>query len=119
MDNNNEHAKERALQEQFCLKKIRRVGCPFLPPHPDGCLHCWEGTNQEEVVQEGGCMGKGGLFQETFNYHEKGGNMLKHKSSVSVAPKVLWVFDLRINRFSVKPRRLGVVEESLWLLLLS
>lgn len=30
MDNNNQHAKERALQEQFCLKKIPRVVVPFF-----------------------------------------------------------------------------------------
>lgn len=45
--------------------------------------------------------------------------MLKRKSSVSVVPKVLWVFDLRINRFSVKPARLGLGEETLQVLLLS
>lgn len=45
--------------------------------------------------------------------------MLKRKSSVSVVPKVLWVFDMRINRSSVKPRRLGLGEETLWVLLLS
>lgn len=64
-------------------------------------------------------MGKGGSFQATFNYSENGGTMLKHESSVSVVPKVLWVFDRRINRFSVKPGRLGLGEETLQVLLLS
>lgn len=34
MDNNNEHTKERTLQEQFCLKKIPRVVVPFFSHTP-------------------------------------------------------------------------------------
>lgn len=64
-------------------------------------------------------MGKGGSFQATFNYSENGGNMLKRESSVSVVPKVLWIFDRRINRFSVKPGRLSLGEETLQVLWLS
>lgn len=95
-------------------------GCPFLPTHPDGCLHCWEGSKPGgSHAREGGHMGKGGSFQATFNYSENGGNTLKRESSVSVVPKVLWIFDRRINRFSVKPGRLGLGEETLQVLRLS
>lgn len=37
--------------------------------------------------------------------------MLKQKNSVSVVPKVFWVFARRINRFSMKPGRLGLSEK--------
>ena len=53
------------------------------------------------------------------NYSKKGGNIFKRKSSVSVVPKVLWVFNMRTNRFSVMPGRLGLGEETLRVLLLS
>lgn len=66
-------------------------GCPLLISHPDGCQHCWKGTVQEEVFKRG-CMGKGESLQAILNYSEKGGNMLKLKNSVSVIPKVFWVF---------------------------
>ena len=70
-------------------------------------------------MQEGVYGERWWAFQTTFNYTEKGGNMLKRKSSVSIVPKVLWVFDMRISRFSVKPRSLGHGEETLWVQLLS
>lgn len=86
-------------------------GCPFLLLHPDGCQHCWEGTVQEEIIKRG-CMGKGESLQAILNYSEKGGNMLEQKNSVSVIPKVFWVFARRINRFSTQPGKLGLSEKS-------
>lgn len=56
-------------------------------------------------------MGKGDSLQAILNYSEKGGNMLKLKNSVSVTPKVFWVFARRINRFSMKPGGLGLDEK--------
>lgn len=114
MDNNNEHTKERALQEQFCLKKTTKGGSPFLLPYPDGCLCGREHTRQEKAVQEE-VYGERWVVSGNFNYGDKGENILKH-SSVSVVPKVLWLFNMRINRFSVKPGRLGLSEETLQVL---
>lgn len=47
------------------------------------------------------------VISGNFNYREKGENILKH-SSVSVVSRGLWLFNMRINRFSVKPGRLGL-----------
>lgn len=56
-------------------------------------------------------MGKHESLQAILNYSEKEGNMLKLKKSVSVIPKVFWVFTRRINRFSRRPGRLGHSEK--------
>lgn len=76
MDNNNEHAKERALQEQFCLKKISRVVDPFFPHTLMAACIAGKVQTRRKLCKRG-CTGKGGSFQAIFNYSEKGGNMLK------------------------------------------
>lgn len=57
------------------------------------------------------CMGKGDSLQAILNYSEKGRNMFKLKNSVFVIPKVFWVFERRINRFSIKPGGLDLNEK--------